>query len=312
MNKNFSDYLYSLGKNSYGVRQGLWSLSVFTKWLTLENIPLEQVTAKEVMGYLHYMQKRELSASSRNVHLSILHHYFDWEISIELRELHPSRHIKIKGTRRKQLHQLLTLNELEELYHKYGVDQPKEKDSNQNWFKAYELGRKRNKAILGLMIYQGLTTAECRDLELENIDLKAGKLKVLATKSSAERTLELKPWQVFELMEYQLQAREQLLSYYKTPNNAFFLSTPFGGQQTVTASKLGIWGSFKKEIRKQQPKFVNFQQLRTSVIVNWVKHYNLRQVQYMAGHYHIGSTEKYLVYQVEDLQIDIDKFHPMG
>jgi|SRR6218665_222367 len=312
MQTTFSNYLYSLGKNSYGVKQGLWSLSTFTKWLALENIPLEQVTAREIMGYLHYMQKRELSSSSRNVHLNVLNHYFDWEISIELREVHPSRHIKIKDVRRKQLHQILTLNELEELYHKYGTQQQREKDSNQNWFKTSELGRKRNRAILGLMIYQGLTTAECRDLELENIDLKAGKLKVLATRSSAERTLELKPWQVFELMEYQLQIRVQLLSYYKIPSNAFFLSTPFGGKQTVTASRLGIWGGFKEEIRKQQSKFVNFQQLRTSVIVHWVKHYNLRQVQYMAGHYNIGSTEKYLAYQIEDLQIDIDKFHPLG
>ena len=65
-----------------------------------------------------------------------------------------------------------------------------------------------------------------------------------------------------------------------------------------------------KEIKKQDSKFINFKQVRTSVITHWLKQYNLRQVQYMAGHRYISSTEAYLVNQTEDLQADIDNYHP--
>jgi integrase/recombinase XerD len=46
------------------------------------------------------------------------------------------------------------------------------------------------------------------------------------------------------------------------------------------------------------------------VITHWLKNHNLRQVQQMAGHRYISSTEAYLVNQTEDLQADIDQFHP--
>ena len=32
----------------------------------------------------------------------------------------------------------------------------------------------------------------------------------------------------------------------------------------------------------------------------------------MAGHRYVSSTESYFANQMEDLQTDIDKFHPMG
>ena len=39
--------------------------------------------------------------------------------------------------------------------------------------------------------------------------------------------------------------------------------------------------------------------------------YNLREVQYMSGHKFVSSTEAYLVNDLEDLQEDIAKYHPI-
>jgi len=66
----------------------------------------------------------------------------------------------------------------------------------------------------------------------------------------------------------------------------------------------------KSKEQRHSPKFINFKQVRTSVITHWLKIHNLRQVQYMAGHRFVSSTERYLVNQTEDLQADIDLFHP--
>ena len=68
-----------------------------------------------------------------------------------------------------------------------------------------------------------------------------------------------------------------------------------------------------KQIRKENPK-INIRssyQLRESVITNWLKHYNLREVQYFAGHKKISSTERYQETNIEDLQKAIKKCHPL-
>ncbi|NQY67094.1 MAG: site-specific integrase [Flavobacteriales bacterium] len=131
------------------------------------------------------------------------------------------------------------------------------------------------------------------------------------SRKSNERTLELKSNQIIELMEYQYTTRNELLKYREAETDLLFLSTPTAGKLKATGSgKLDIWKSLRNDIRKYNPKFINFKQVRTSVITHWLKQYNLRQVQQMAGHRYVSSTEAYLVNQTEDLQKDIDEFHP--
>jgi integrase/recombinase XerD len=52
-------------------------------------------------------------------------------------------------------------------------------------------------------------------------------------------------------------------------------------------------------------------QIRASTITNWLKHYNLREVQYMAGHKYVSSTERYRMDTLEDLQKELEKYHPL-
>ena len=59
-------------------------------------------------------------------------------------------------------------------------------------------------------------------------------------------------------------------------------------------------------------KVVSFNHIRTSVITHWLKIHNLRQTQYMAGHRFVSSTEAYLINDLDDLQEEIARFHPIG
>ena len=56
----------------------------------------------------------------------------------------------------------------------------------------------------------------------------------------------------------------------------------------------------------------NALQIRASVIALWLKQYNIREVQYMAGHRYISSTERYLQDDLEGLQEMIERLHPVG
>jgi integrase/recombinase XerD len=75
---------------------------------------------------------------------------------------------------------------------------------------------------------------------------------------------------------------------------------------------INIWKALSREVKTVNKQFINFQQIRASVITHWLKQYNLRQVQYMAGHRFISSTERYLAGQIEELQEEIDNYHPIG
>jgi site-specific recombinase XerD len=101
------------------------------------------------------------------------------------------------------------------------------------------------------------------------------------------------------------------LKYCKEETQNLFISSPPIGKDYSSRTDSGeIWKRLSQEIRETNSDFINFKQVRTSVITHWLKQFNLRQVQYMAGHRYVSSTEGYLVNQTEDLQADIDQFYP--
>ncbi|MEQ9403212.1 MAG: hypothetical protein RIM99_06495 [Cyclobacteriaceae bacterium] len=65
-------------------------------------------------------------------------------------------------------------------------------------------------------------------------------------------------------------------------------------------------------LKSIDPGVQSTHQLRTSVMVNWLKSHNLREVQYMAGHRYVSSTETYLVNDMEGLIEEVNQFHPLG
>lgn len=285
----------------------------FIVWCDIQNIEVENCTSTEITSYLKHLQNKGQQNKTRNINLNILKHFFDYQIQNEQRENNPAKHIKIRGTKHKMLYPLYTKQELESLYHSYAVPTDEHKKAKCNWFSNYKLSRHRNKAILSLMIYQGLCTDEINRLTLKDIKLKEGTLFISGTRKSNERTLELKPHQIMELMEYQLTTRNELQKLNPKQTEIYFLPTPSAGKKTITDNDgINIWKRLSEEIRKTNTKFINFKQVRTSVITHWLKQYNLRQVQYMSGHRYVSSTESYLVNQMEDLQADIEQYHPIG
>ena len=192
------------------------------------------------------------------------------------------------------IHNILTGDELEDLYQSY------------NTTKGNPLARKRNKILLGLLIYQGLTTSNLQQLQVENVELYKGRLDILGTKKSNGSVLELKPWQLMELMEYINEIRPQILEQTNKETEQLFL--PLGSSLKLQNSLAKI----TKELKQINHKFIDTKQIRTSVIVNWLKQHNLRKVQYLAGHRYISSTERYQQDDLESLHKTINTFHPFS
>lgn len=306
-------YLQSKGLSKSTIKTYNTAVLQFITWCDIENIETENCTQTEVNSYLKHLQNKGLDNKTRNLNLNVIKQYFSYQIENEIRIDNPAKHIKIRGLKYQHLYQIFTKEELESIYKNYQIPKEEDNRNNRNWFAKYKLSKQRNKAILSLMIYQGLATDEINRLTINDVKLKDGVVFIGGTKKSNERELELKPHQIMELMEYQITTRKELLRQKEAINTQYFIATPSVSNQIGKENNtINIWKKLSKEIKEQNKKFTNFQQVRASVITHWLKQYNLRQVQYMAGHRYIYSTEKYLANQVEDLLNDIDNFHPIG
>ncbi len=314
--ESFKNYLQSQGKSKSTVTHYTTYVLDFISFLDRDNTEPENATGKEVMAYLHYLQKKGQENKTRSIRLGVLKLFFSWQIDREKRSDNPASHLKIRGGKKQKLYPILEPHELENLYHSYRVPEENDPRANKNWFRAYHLSRARNKAVLSLMVHQGLTTPEVNKLSVHNLKLKEGTIYIPGSRKSNERVLELKSKQIIELMEYQYTTRAELLKYQPRETQNLFLPVPPAGKTKTSGKDLSrldwIWKGLTPELRKKHPEFINFKQVRTSVITHWLKQHNLRKVQYMAGHKHVNSTESYLVNQLEDLKEDIDQFHPIG
>jgi integrase/recombinase XerD len=293
----FKNYLTSQGKSNETQKKYYQDLVNYLDWCDTENIEAEQSSHTEILSYIQHLQKREVKQRTVQIYLNSLKHYFTWLIKTEIREDNPINNIKIQGVKRQHLYHILNKQELENLYENYNTEKIKNpKESPQDL--------KRNKAILGLIIWQGLGTTELRNLEEQDLKLREGKIYITGTRKSNERTLKLESTQVMDLMEYQFQIRPE----YAETNKSTQLLLPSNGGSNFQ----NIITSLLKQLKRQNNKVTSIKQLRTSVITHWLKNYNLRETQYMAGHRYVSSTEAYQINDLDDLTEDIGKYHPIG
>ncbi|MFZ6053512.1 tyrosine-type recombinase/integrase [Halocola ammonii] len=302
---DFADYLLGKGYSTTTVNRYTRDAMRFETWMKKENVPEDEVSYADILHYIQYKRSRVQQRTISTL-VNSLKHYFNFLAGDIARE-NPTSQIIIRGVKRKHLYEILSRKELESLYHEFKIpDKETDPDKNQNWFQTSVLASSRNKIMLGLMIYQGLGTTELKRLTEKDLKLREGKIYVAGTRRSNERELKLESHQILDLMEYSLHTRKELLTLTGKTTDLLFISAGASRNFDNTMQKL------MKKLKTQNPKITNAKQIRTSVITHWLKNHNLREVQYMAGHRFVSSTEAYLVNDLDDLQEDITKFHPIG
>lgn len=262
---------------------------IFFNWLEATGTQAEDLTYSDLLDYVKHCHQRGLTKDYIHKLLGVVRHYYNYLKYTGRIDNNPAAGLYIKGKRRRIPHDLLTIEQLEAMY---------------NSFDQKGLSGKRNKIMLGLMIYQGLTTHELELLEPPHLKLKEGKIEVPGTRRSNRRTLKLEARQMIELQEYVSRTRMLILELTGKESARLLVST---------GDSHGLRGSLDKllrHLRKKHDYFINAKQLRQSRIAIWVRHHDVRQVQYMAGHKYVSSTERYESTNMEDLQKELDKHHP--
>ncbi|WP_188467913.1 tyrosine-type recombinase/integrase, partial [Marivirga lumbricoides] len=165
-----------------------------------------------------------------------------------------------------------------------------------------------------MLVYQGLKTSELYKLEVKDINLREGKLNVPGGVRSNGREMKLEPHQVMDIYDYVLKIRGEFIAMnpkrkYQTKEASDRLFIAEGGNKPARGLSI-LMTQVMIKARKINPSVLNAKQIRTSVITKWLKMYNLREVQHLAGHRYISSTESYLQNDMEGLQEEVQQFHP--
>ena len=289
--KAFETYLGKKGHSTKTRATYTVQLNHYLQWLGNQPIEIIQTTNNDVLAYMKYCSNKGNTQKTIQHRLTCISHYYNYLKKEGVIAHDPVLGIEVKGIKRNTLYQTIGPHELNNLYHQCPSGTP---------------ARKRNKVILGLLVYQGLRTAELSKLVVKDIKLREAEIHIARSRKCNERTLKLESHQILDMYDYLLQARPALMSGKpqlaagKETEQLFFNSSG-SGRFSIVMRPVIRW-----------LKETSTKQVRASVIVKWLKTYNLREAQYLAGHRYISSTEKYKQNDLEGLQEEINQFHPLG
>lgn len=289
---NFTEYLQHKKLAASTVNTYNKTIKHFLTWLLDEGLKAEEFTYTDLLEFMRYCHQKGITKHTVHNTLGIVRHYCNYLISGGKRNDNPAAGVFIKGLVRKLPTNLLSMEEMEELFKQYNIQLHVDVSK---------------KIMFGLMVYQGLNVGEIMRLQSHHIKIKDGKIFIKSTKRSNERLLDLKALQITELQNY-LNANK-------------FKACPPGREGSLfiepikkEVSERNINNRIKymfDQLKKLNPKVINAKQIRSSVITFWLRQNNLRQVQYMAGHKYVSSTERYQANNLEDLQNELQHHHPM-
>jgi len=260
----------------------------FKTWCTAENVDPESITYIQALEFIDSERQRGILNQTIIREINSIKIYFDYLVQSRVIEYNVISRIRIRQRQNRILTGTLSHQQLEKIYRDY-AELPQWRHASKRTHQLHC----RNVVILGLLVYQAVTSGELARLERSHVNLNEGKIYIPSTRKSNARQLKLHAGQVVALQEY-------LISSQLDP-------WLFSGKKhsDMVATVL-------KQVKKIHPELTDARQIRSSVIMNWLKTNNIRQVQYMAGHKSIRSTEQYRSQDLSNLTRQLELFHPLG
>jgi len=288
--KLFKKYLQTKGYRLSTIKSYSDMLRHFKTWTQTENIPVKDIRYPDLLAYINTLIEKGDQNKTVNIKLRAITLYYNrLKTSGEIKT-NPAETVRMKNITRKLPRDLLNKKTTEKIYKEYPETT------------IYD---KRDKLILSLITYQALTTGDITKLKIRHINLEKAKIYIPQNNRNNSRTLKLKASQIIPFQIYINQIRPELLKNTNKQNDNLFISTGISNNLKNT------FISIRKKLQNINEEFKDMKQIRASVITNLLKHKNIREVQYFAGHRYVSSTERYLINNIEDLKKQVDKYHPL-
>ena len=163
----------------------------------------------------------------------------------------------------------------------------------------------RNKAILSLLIYHGLTSENIIRIRLDDIDLAEGEMYLLQGTRSVRRIIELNEKQIEYIEKYLADERPKIA---KSQQRVLFLNK-LGDPMTVD----GLFRMVKPMNNYFPDRVLNPKTIRQSVTRNLTNELRmpLVKVQQITGHKRISSILNYRSPDMKEMRAILLEFHPM-
>jgi integrase/recombinase XerD len=293
---SFKEYRQKSGYSEKSIQVQNSHVNCFKSWCIRENVNLSDITYNESLNFIDSERERGISRQSIIREINSIRIYFDYLLESGIIKQNVIRRIRIRQSGKKVLPEILSPVQLEKIYQdfctlpewNYGTASAK-------------LLHQRNIVILGLMIYQGLDSGETAKLETSHVNLSEGKIYIPSGRKSNSRSLRLQATQILPLKTYLEETRPELLEKRNLQSTYLFPSK----------KSSDLLCKIVESVKSIHPEIKDSRQLRSSVLMNWLKTNNIRQVQYMAGHKSIRSTEAYRREDLTDLTKQLELFHPL-
>jgi len=291
---SFEEYRHKNGYSEKSIRVQNSHVNRLKNWCINQNINLEEINYNQALQFIDSERNRGILNQSIIREINSIRIYFDYLLETRTVKQNIIKRVKIRQSSKKVLPETLSPQQLENIYQSF-LNLPE-------WEHRTKMAKqlhKRNLVILGLLVFQGLTSGETAKLETNHINLAEGKIYIPSTRKSNARTLKLQANQILPIK-----------SYIEEFNPKPYLF-PTKKQSDMVCKIVSQAKKLNPENLSDNWRIIDSRQIRTSVIMNWLKSNNIRQVQYMAGHKSIRSTEQYRNQDLTDLTKQLELFHPL-
>jgi integrase/recombinase XerD len=252
-------------------------------WLEGRGLTAAQASYADLVAWLGSLS--HLSAKTRAGHLAAARRYLGWLTHTGERADNPAEPLTVRGVRRRLAHGLLEARELSALY---------------SGWPGETACQVRDRAMLGLVLFQALRAGELKRLALGDVDAEAGTVSVAGSRLGAGRVLWLEARQLAGLRAYLDQARPALVSRRGADSDRLFVSAGGGASLANVLARL----------RRELP--CRLETLRASRLALWLKSEHVREVQRRAGHRQVSTTERYQAQQQDRLRAAVARHHPLS
>ena len=288
--KDFKEYLESIRLRPATIANNMRYARRFLQWLDKENLSVENCTYNDLLALIKHYRGLDYSPHNINNHLNGIQYYYDYQKVLGNLQHNPALNLRVKGNVETMPRELLSQKQIETIYESYHAETPVQK---------------RNKIMISLVVYQAIEREEIYFLEPGDINLKKGTVQIRKNTRLQGRVLKLNANQILPLQEYISGIRPKLLKLKRMKSEKLFITIGTSGHIKDAMREL------LRELKQEHEYLNSFTQIRVSVISQWVKEKNIREVQYMAGHASIYSTQRYIRANMDDLKDELSMFHPL-
>ena len=293
---NFKEYRQKNIYSEKSIKVQDSHVNCFKNWCLRQNVNPGDITYSQALQFIDSERERGISRQSIIREINSIRIYFDYLQESGITHQNIIKRIRIRQNGKKVLPEILSTLQLEKIYQDFsGLP------AWDHGTAAAKLLHQRNTVILGFLIYQGLDSGEIARLETNHVNLSEGKIYIPSGRNSNSRTLKLQANQILSIKTYLEETRQKLLEKRNLQSSYLFPSK----------KSSDLVCNIVEAVKKIHLGLKDSRQIRASVIMNWLKTNNIRQVQYMAGHKSIRSTESYRSQDLTDLTRQLELFHPL-